>query len=142
MTAVYSHVLDKLAASAASSTDRIDWDSDTIKMVAVDSGYTFSAAHTNLGQVSAGARIYTVTLATALVSPGKMDATDPAAQTPAAGDTIIAYIIYKEGASESASWLISYHDTFATGQPIDIDTSGAAIITNFHTDGLVVLRTT
>lgn len=97
-------------------TASINWSSDTIKVVLVDTGtYTFSAAHqfhSSLSGIIAGP----VTLGSKTTTDGSADAAD-ATFTAVSGASIEAIIIYKDTGVSATSPLIAYIDT-ATGLPI------------------------
>lgn len=97
----------------------IDWDTDTIKVVLVDTAdYTVSIdVHDNLDDVPAAARVATsAALGTKTVTLGVADAAD-ITFTAVTGDVSEALIIYKDTGVESTSRLIAYIDT-ATGLPV------------------------
>lgn len=87
----------------------IDWVADTIKVVAVDSGYTPDfAVDDALEDVSGGTRVVTSdALASKTVAAGVADA-DDVTFTSVTGDPIAGLVVYKEGGSEAASPLIAY----------------------------------
>lgn len=97
----------------------IDWDTDTIKAVLVDTAaYTVSIdVHDNLDDVPVGARIATSGALTGkTVTLGVADA-DDVTFTSVSGATVEAIVIYKDTGVESTSRLIAYIDT-ATGLPL------------------------
>lgn len=97
----------------------IDWDTDTIKAILVDTGaYTVDlAVHDNLDDIAAGARIATSgALASKTVTAGVADAADVTFAS-VSGATVEAIVIYKDTGTESTSRLIAYIDT-ATGLPL------------------------
>lgn len=101
---------------------QINWETDTVKAVLVDTGaYTFNQSHEFLSDVAGAARISTlVALAGKTATGGACDANDltfPAVS----GTSIEAIIIYKEGASDALSPLLAFIDT-ATGLPITPNT--------------------
>lgn len=101
---------------------QINWETDTIKAVLVDTGaYTFSQTHEFLSDIPGASRISTlVALSGKTATGGACDAND--VTFPAvSGATIEAIVIYKEGASDAASPLIGFFDT-ATGLPITPNT--------------------
>lgn len=117
--AFYTSFRNRLAGSGA--LPAVDFDGDTIKLILVDTGaYTFSAAHTNLSQIPAGARIATQTLAgvtIGTVGPGVVDGSDMTFGS-VSGASVEAVVIYKDaGGAESGNPLIAYIDT-ATGLPV------------------------
>lgn len=97
----------------------IDWDTDNIKVVLVDTGaYTANlATHDNLDDVPSGARIATsANLGTKTVTAGVADAADVTITVGAAQPTIEALVVYKDSGTASTSRLIAYIDS-ATGLP-------------------------
>lgn len=97
----------------------IDWDTNNIKAVLVDNGaYTVDlAAHDNLDDIAAGARIATSgNLASKTVTDGVADAAD-VTFTAVTGATVEAIAIYADTGTPSTSRLIAYIDT-ATGLPV------------------------
>lgn len=97
----------------------IDWDTDSIKAVLVDTGaYTVDlATHANLSDVASGARIATsAALSSKTVAAGVADAAD-LTFTAVTGTTVEAVVLYKDTGTASTSRLIAYIDT-ATGLPL------------------------
>lgn len=98
----------------------INWGSDTIKAILVDTGsYTVSIdVHDNLDDVPGGARVGTaVTLASKTNTLGVFDAADISFTGLSSAPSIEALVIYKDTGVESTSTLIAYIDT-ATGLPV------------------------
>ena len=96
----------------------IDWDTDTIKVVAIDTAlYTVNlATHDNLDDIAAGARIGTsAALSGKTVTDGVADASDTSI-TAGSATSIEALAVYKDTGIEATSRLIAYIDT-ATGLP-------------------------
>jgi len=97
----------------------IDWDTDTIKCVLVDTAdYTVDlAAHDNLDDIPAGARVATSDALTGkTVAAGVADA-DDVTFSAVTGDPSEALVIYKDTGTASTSRLIAYVDD-ATGLPV------------------------
>jgi hypothetical protein len=97
----------------------IDWDTDNIKAVLVDTGaYTVNlSTHQFLSDIAAGARISTSgNLASKTVTAGVADAAD-VVFTSVTGATVEAIVIYKDTGTAGTSRLIAYIDT-ATGLPL------------------------
>ncbi len=97
----------------------INWASDTIKTVLIDSGtYTVNlATHNFLNEVAAGSRIGTPqTLGSKTVTAGVADAADATFPT-VTGATAEAILIYKDTGVETTSRIIAYIDT-GTGLPV------------------------
>lgn len=89
---------------------------DTIKALLVDATYTYSAAHDNLDDITAGKRVGSaVTLTGVAVTAGKFSASDTT--FPALAGAAVAYVvIYKHTGVEGTSSLIAIFDT-VTGIP-------------------------
>jgi hypothetical protein len=103
----------------------IDYDTATIK-ASICRGYTFSAAHKFVSEVTGagGALVATVTLASKTGTAGVADAADVTFTTVAAGAALTSIILYQSSAvggggdvAASAQRLIGYIDT-ATGLPV------------------------
>lgn len=97
----------------------IDWDTDNIKAVLVDTGaYTVDlATHDFLDDIAVGARIATsANLGTKTVTAGVADAAD-VTLTAVTGATVEAIVIYKDTGVAATSRLITYIDT-GTGLPV------------------------
>lgn len=98
----------------------IDWDTDTIKWTLRPSGYTFSAAHKFLSEVTAlAAAIGTdQTLAGKTVTSGVADGDDLTWTSVASGSTVAKLVGYKSTGTESTSRLVGYIDTVTSGLPV------------------------
>ncbi len=97
----------------------IDWDTDTIKVVMVDSAdYTVAlATHDFIDDVPVIARVGTAqTLASKTVLAGVADAAD-VTFTAVTGDSVEALVVYKDTGSEATSRLICYIDGFTAVTP-------------------------
>ena len=96
----------------------IDWLDADIKVVLVDTGaYTYSAAHEDLADIAAGARIATSGgLASKTSTGGVCDAADVVV-SGVTGTTVEAVVVYKDTGTAATSPLIAYIDT-GTGFPL------------------------
>ena len=97
----------------------IDWDTDTIKVVLVDTAdYTVNlSTHDNLDDVAGAARVATSSALTSkTVTAGVADAAD-VTLVAVTGDPSEALILYKDTGVESTSRLIAYIDS-ATNLPV------------------------
>ena len=97
----------------------IDWDTDTIKVVLVDTAdYTVNlSTHDNLDDVAGAARVATSSaLASKTVTAGVADAAD-VTLVAVTSDPSEALILYKDSGVESTSRLIAYIDS-ATNLPV------------------------
>lgn len=116
----------------------IDWDTDTIEVLAVDAGYVYSAAHEDLADVGAGARIATAALLNRTAVAGVLDSDNPVfagADVPG-GDTITGFWIYQDTGVEATSLLIYWIDT-VNGAAVSIATSGVDIELGWSASGIV-----
>lgn len=98
----------------------INWLSDTIKAMLIDTGsYTVDLATDDfLADVPGGARVGTpVTLAGKTNVAGVLDANDISFTGLTGAPSIEALILYKDTGSDATSQLIAYIDT-ATGLPV------------------------
>lgn len=89
----------------------INWLSDTIKVVLVDTDdYTVNVVgHDYLNDVPSAARVATATLSSKSATNGAADAAD-ATFTAVTGDFCEALVIYKDTGAEDTSPLIAYID--------------------------------
>jgi len=96
----------------------INWTTDTVKAVLVDTGnYTFANTHEFFSSVPVGARVGAIqTLANKASTDGAADADDLVFPS-VAGASIEAIILYKDTGTEATSPLIAYIDT-ASGLPV------------------------
>ena len=103
---------------------QINWPTDTIKAVLVDTGtYTFNQSHANLSDIPAGARIGSIVALTgkAMVA-GACDADDVTFPS-VSGTSAEAVVLFKDGGTEATSPLIIFMDnTSVTGLPITPNT--------------------
>ena len=99
---------------------QIDWMSDTIKCMLVDTGaYTpNTSAHEHLSDIPTSARITPpVTLTNKSTAGGAADAADCTFTSVSSTENIEAIVIFKDTGDEATSPLLAYIDT-ATGLPI------------------------
>lgn len=108
------------SARAAYLTAGLNWTGDTVK-VALVSGYTYSASHANLSDITGGGGGTIAATSGALSSKtstaGVADAADITYTAVPAGTACQNLIIYKDTGTPSTSSLIARIDT-ATGLPV------------------------
>lgn len=97
----------------------IDWDADTIKVAAIDTGlYTVSIdAHQFLSDVVVGARIATSSALSAKTKALGVAGASNVVWSAVTGNSIEAIVIYQDTGSPATSRLIAYIDS-ATGLPV------------------------
>ena len=108
---------------------------DTIKCTLVSSSYTYSSAHDFINDVTAGARIATVTLSSPTTTGGAFDTADPTFTSVAAGSTVTGIWIWKDTGTESTSNLIAWYDTNASSAAISVATNGSNITITVNASG-------
>lgn len=107
----------------------IAWDTDTIKLVAVDSGYVYNAAHDFLDDVGAAARVATSSaFSSKTITSGILDAADVTLASVPVGDTITGIIIFQDTGVEATSRLIAFFDTKADTTAISVVTNGGDVV--------------
>lgn len=124
-------------ARQAFATAQINWLTDEIRCVLVDTAlYTFSALHSMLSDIPAGARVATSSAFTSKTvsgaSGGWCDA-DDITFTALTGASIEALVIYKNTGVASTSPLLVYFDTI-TGLPFT--PSGTDFVVRWAASGL------
>lgn len=127
-----------LAKKALLDAD-IDLLVDTIKIVLCDSGYTYSTAHDNLDDITAGARVATSSaLASKTTTGGAFDAAD-VTYTALTGDTVTSWVLFKDSGTESTSKLIAYFDTVSGGGAFSFTPSGGDLTLSFGASGIFTI---
>lgn len=104
----------------------IDLSSDTIKAAMVTSAYTYSASHQYYSSVS-GVVGTPVTLGSKTVTGGVFTAGPFTFTSVAAGQTVVAVVIYKDTGSAGTSPLLAYIGRRADTVPLGIITNGGNI---------------
>lgn len=124
-------------ARAAYLAGDLAWDTDCVKVVAVDSGYTYSVNHDFLNDVTAALRVATTAsgLTSMTTTSGYANA-DDATLASVTGDDIEGIIVYQSGANEAASRLIAYYDTKADSTAISLTPDGNDIVVQWNSSGL------
>ncbi len=113
----------------------IDLNTDDIRVILLKSGYTYSAAHQYVSDLTPGS--YEIdrsasTMTSLDVSAGVFDAADHTISAVAGGDTVEKFVIYKYNVADSAAALVYYNDQ-ATGLPLS--TNGSDITLTWDSGG-------
>lgn len=111
---VYPKVKGKLWTGA------LNWTSDTIKVVFVDTGnYTYNASHEFLSDIPTAARVAISGALTgkSVSAEGLVQADDVTTTMPSSGPTVEALVVFKDTGTETTSPLIAYIDTVSEGLP-------------------------
>lgn len=107
----------------------VAWDSDTIKLMAVDVDYVYNAAHDFLDDVVAAARVATSAAFTSkTITDGVLDAADVTLAALPAGNTITAIIVFQDTGVEATSRLLLFFDTKADTTAISVATNGGDVV--------------
>jgi len=102
----------------------IDWLVDDIRLVAVDAGYTYDAAHNALDDVGGATRVATSSAFTGKDATGGIADADDVTLASVTGDDIAALIVYKHTGTESTSTLILFLDTKTNASAVAITPTG------------------
>jgi hypothetical protein len=94
----------------------IDWDTDDVRVILVESTYAFSAAHDFVDDLGTNDNGRSAALGSKTVTSGVADAANTTI-TATAALACNALVIYKYNAADSAARLIAYIDTPASGLP-------------------------
>lgn len=124
------------SARGAFAQAQLHWLTDSFSVILVDTGvYTFSAAHTNLSQIPAGARVYTSALTGRSITASGGCAASNISLTALTGTYVGALAIYKAGGTEALSPLIAYIDTIP-GLPFTPTGGNVLLSWGSSTDGI------
>lgn len=94
----------------------LDWGADDVRACLVKSGYTFSAAHTSMSDVSTNDNGRSAALGSKTVTNGVADAADTTL-TATAATACNALIVFKHTGVDATARLIAYIDTPTSGLP-------------------------
>jgi hypothetical protein len=118
-----------LAASyrAALLDNGVDIITGDVKIVALDNTYTYNAAHDFLDDIGGGSIVATSgNLASKTATGGTFDSADISIGSPAPGDTITQFWLYRDSGSAATSELIYYFNEDASAAAISLATDGTA----------------
>jgi hypothetical protein len=103
----------------------IGWASGDVKLLLLNSSYTFNAGHENLDDIPVAARVHITDVLTDRSSVnGYARAANVTAGELARGNTVTQLVLFKDTGVEATSRLLAHIDT-AVGLPFDTD--GGAI---------------
>lgn len=115
-------------------TGELDLETGPVQAVLVSAGYTFSAAHSTLADIPAGAREGTAAVTGVTVSGGVMSA-NPTTWNAATGDPV------KGVALLSNSRLVAWFDDFGAGPgATTLALNGSDVTVNWHSSGVIALQ--
>lgn len=100
----------------------------SLKLVLVDSGYTYSAAHEFFDDVPGSAVVAEYTLENVVLSGGEISADDNAAAFPAlTGDTVEEALLYYDSGSDATSRLVARWES-ASGLPLTTSADDIGVV--------------
>lgn len=129
--ALYTKYLTRILGSGTASL--IDWDTDTIKVVLVDSGVYTPNLTTNQFLTDIASVVATATLGSVTITGKVVDAND-ATFTAVSGAQSEYVIGYKDTGSGATSPLGFYFDTFSSGMPVT--PNGGDIVVVWNASGI------
>lgn len=107
----------------------IDWDTDDIRVMLVESTYTFSAAHEDLADITSGNdNGRSAALGSKTVTGGVADAADTTI-TATAAVACNALVIFQHTGSDATARVIAYIDTPSSGLPFTPSASQVVNVT-------------
>lgn len=122
-------------------TGGLDWGSDDMRVILLDSTYVYDPTDDFLDDVPGGARLATSgSLTGKTTTDGVADADDVTFPTVAAGDTVTSVIIYKHTGTESTSDLVLYMDETAAGAAINRLTDGNDIVVRWSNSATKIFK--
>ena len=121
------------SAREAFANGDIDWLTDTIDIRILD-GYTFAAADTVVGDLTGV--VATAALAGKTNVGGILDGGDVTYTAVAPSSTITSVVV----SHNATGRLIVHYDLTASGQPIDVDTTGADVIVRWSNSTYKMFR--
>ena len=105
-------------------TAGISWTADTIKVMLVDSTYTYDSTDVFVSDLTGGAEVArSGALSTKTATDGIADA-DDVTFTAVTGDPVAALVIYKDTGSDATSRLIAFIDTKSNSSAVAITPVG------------------
>ena len=108
--AVYPLILEAFATKAVS------WTADTVKMILVTSGYTFSTSHQYITDLGANIVARSPALGSKTATAGVLDAADTTVVS-VSGSTVTQLVLSFDNGTDATSRLIA-HITSYTGLPL------------------------
>lgn len=127
----------KQVALDIGNADRVDWDTDTIKVLLVE-GYTYDAADKYVSHVASGEIVArSGALSGKGVTNGTATATNVVVASVATGHTLNGVILYKDTGNDATSTLIAHIDKQSDGTTnISLATNGTDVTVAWHASGI------
>lgn len=118
----------------------VDLLNDTIKIVLVDGdSYVFNQGHDFLDDIGTGDRVATsAALTSKTTTDGAFDAAD-VTFTALTGNTVVAWVLYKDTGTASTSPLIAFFDTVSGGGALSFTPNGTNFTLQFGASGIFTI---
>lgn len=114
----------------------IDMSAHDIKVVLLDVGYVYSAAHDFLDDISGGAIVATSgNLASKTTTAGVFDAADVTFSS-LTGDDVVSIVGYRDSGSSATSQLIWYMDLLGSGVALEFSPDGTDATLRWSSSGI------
>lgn len=115
----------------------VDLLNDTIKIVLVDGdSYVYSTGHDFLDDIGVGDRVATSSaLASKTTTDGAFDAAD-VTFTALTGNTVVAWVLYKDTGTASTSQLIAFFNVVSGGGSFSYAPNGSNLTLSFGAGGI------
>jgi hypothetical protein len=115
----------------------VDLLNDTIKIVLVDGdSYVYNTGHDFLDDIGAGDRVATSSaLASKTTTDGAFDAAD-VTFTALTGNTVVAWVLYKDTGTASTSQLIAFFNVVSGGGAFSYAPNGSNLTLSFGAGGI------
>lgn len=117
----------------------VDFLNDTIKIVLTDVQYSYSTGHDFLDDIGVDDRVATsAALSSKTTTNGAFDAAD-VTFTSLTGNTVTAWVLFKDTGTASTSQLIAYFDTVSGGGALSFTPNGGNFTLSFGASGIFTI---
>jgi len=117
----------------------VDFLNDTIKIVLTDVQYSYSTGHDFLDDIGVDDRVATsAALSSKTTTGGAFDAAD-VTFTSLTGNTVTAWVLFKDTGTASTSQLIAYFDTVSGGGALSFTPNGGNFTLSFGASGIFTI---
>ena len=117
----------------------VDFLNDTIKIVLTDVQYSYSTGHDFLDDIGVDDRVATsAALSSKTTTGGAFDAAD-VTFTSLTGNTVTAWVLFKDTGTASTSQLIAYFDTVSGGGALSFTPNGGNFTLSFQASGIFTI---
>lgn len=133
-------IYPKYRQAQLEGTSNVQYLADDIVIVAVDSGYTYDAAHEFLDDVAGGAIVATSDPLTGKTSTDGIADADNVTFVGLTGDPIEALLIVHDSGSSATSRLMVFLDTRSNASGIDITPDGDDVLITWSNGATKIFR--